>query len=100
MVGPHERLTTRLPPSLTTFAPGSTAPERRAGDLWNVKGHLRDLTADSRITTRTTPLGFYSGLCPPPCLSSFNASTRLARHAGSPLATRVTTPRRRLATSP
>jgi len=63
----------------------------QCGNRGNVVGHRRELTPDSRITADSAPLGFYSGLCPPPCSSSFTASTRLARHAGSPLSTRVTT---------
>lgn len=64
-----------VPPTLTS---------RRYRAAW-------ELTTDSRITTYSVPFGFYGGLCPAPCLSSFIASTRLARHAASPPVTRDTT---------
>jgi hypothetical protein len=43
MVGPHERLTTRLPPSLTTFAPECMARSATHGNpetLWEIGGTL------------------------------------------------------------
>jgi len=41
LCGWRRQLTTKLPPSLTTFAPVSTARERRAGNFWTLSASAR-----------------------------------------------------------